>query len=126
MKPIQDYERPRLLADENFNVKVTEGLRLHYPDIDILTIQEAQQLHIKDPELLNFAQKLGRIVLTHDKKTMPKHLADLLAQLGPNETSPGVWIIEELTPIGVAIQAIAEYWGASRQDEWRNLVTWIA
>jgi hypothetical protein len=63
MSPITDEERPRFLADEGFNMDVTAGLRLHYSGIDLLTVQEAGLLHALDPQLLEAARQLDRILL---------------------------------------------------------------
>jgi hypothetical protein len=122
MNPITDEERPRFLADEGFNMDVTAGLHLHYPGMDLLTVQEAGLLHALDPQLLEAARELDRILLSHDVHTLPDHYYALLSQLSPGEHLPGILLVSQEAPIGQAIEWIAEVWGASHHDEWRDRV----
>jgi Domain of unknown function (DUF5615) len=117
-----DDERPRFLADEGFNRDVTDGLRRRHRQVDLVTVQEAGLLHLSDHQLLVVTQQLNRILLSHDVHTMPGHFYTLLAQLPPKEHLPGVLLVAQQAPIGKAIEWIAEVWGASRQDEWRDQV----
>lgn len=66
-------DHPRFLTDEDFNMDVTEGLRLLYPQMDVQTVQEVGLLHVPDLQLLLEAQRMDRILLTHDGRTMPGH-----------------------------------------------------
>lgn len=120
-----EVERPRFLTDEGFNMAITEGLRHRYPQIDLLTLQEAHLLHTPDPQLLVIAQKLDRVLLTHDSRTMPGYFYDLLGQLPSGEPHPGVLLVPQETAIGVAIAWIGEIWEASRHEEWRDAFTWL-
>src|SRR5260370_21858226 len=65
---------------------------------------------------------INRILLSHDVYTMPSHFYTLLAQLPPGEYLPGVLLVAQQAPIGRAIEWIAEVWGASRHEEWRDQV----
>lgn len=71
MRTAEDDERPRFLTDEGFNMEITVGLRRHYPDMDLLTVQEARLLHESDPQLLLETRHLNRILLSHDSHTIP-------------------------------------------------------
>lgn len=122
MKTITDEDRPRFLADEGFNMDVTIGLRRAYPEIDVVTVQEAGLLNAPDPHVLEETRRLDRILLSHDMHTMPGHFYTLLAQLSPGEHLPGVLFVAQQAPIGKAIEWIAEVWGASRHEEWRDRV----
>lgn len=122
MKPIMGEERPRFLADEGFNMGVTTGLRRAYPEIDLLTVQEVGLAHASDPQILEGTRQLDRILLSHDVHTMPSHFYVLLDQLPPGDHLPGVLLIAQQVPIGKAIEWIAEVWGASRHEEWRDRV----
>lgn len=121
----RDEGRPRFLTDEGFNMAITNGLRQHYPQMDLITLQEARLLHMSDPHLLMLAKQLNRVLLTHDSRTMPGHFYDLLGQLQPGEHDPGVLLIPQETAVGVAIRWIGEVWEASRHEEWRDAFTWL-
>lgn len=122
MRSITDDERPRFLTDEGFNMDVTTGLRRGYPAMDLMTVQEAGLLRAPDPRLLEEARRLDRILLSHDVHTMPGHFYDLLARMPPGEHLPGVLLVAQEASIGNAIEWIAEVWGASRHEEWRDRV----
>ncbi|GAC1447414.1 MAG: hypothetical protein PVSMB4_02790 [Ktedonobacterales bacterium] len=114
---------PRFLADEDFNHAVVSGLRRARPAIDILTAPEAGTLHMPDPEVLIWAAAHDRILLSHDKRTMPDHFYRFLAQLGSGEHSPGVLLVPQKLAIGDTIAAVAEVWELSAHGEWRDILT---
>lgn len=60
----------RFAADEDFDGRIVEGLRLRVPDIDIVTVQEQRMRGAPDPEVLAWAASEERILLTHDLETM--------------------------------------------------------
>ncbi|MBM4093944.1 MAG: hypothetical protein FJ276_31735, partial [Planctomycetes bacterium] len=63
----------RLLADENFNGDIVRGLLLRQPDIDIVRVQDVELAGAGDPDILAWAAENDRVVLTHDRATMPSH-----------------------------------------------------
>ena len=50
------------------------------PAIDFQTAQSAQLDYLDDETVLQRAASEGRILVTHDKRTMPKHFASFLAK----------------------------------------------
>lgn len=122
---ISDEGRPRFFTDENFDMRISVGLRQRYPDLDLLTAQEAALLHTDDPQLLRIAQRFDRIMLSHDVNTMPAHFKRFLAELTPSQHSPGVVLVAQEASVGDAIEWIAEFWGASQHAEWQNLLVWL-
>ncbi len=118
-------ERMRFLADQNFREAIVKGLRSRRPDIDILMVKEAELLHSPDPTLLAFAKEHGRLLLTHDKRTMPDHLDDFLRSLPPGEHSPGGFLIPQRMGTGAAIQEILLIWEASEPGEWQDRITFL-
>jgi hypothetical protein len=61
----------RLVADENFNGAIVRGLLRAAPDLDIVTIQDIGLAGASDAEVLEWAASAGRLLLTHDVRTMP-------------------------------------------------------
>ena len=112
--------RVRFLADEDFDYVIVRGLRLRQPQVDILTAPQAGILGFPDPAVLAFAAKQDRIVITHDKRTMPDHFATFLAE---GNQSPGIMLISRKVAIGQAIEALLLVWEASSHEEWHNLIT---
>ncbi|HEX6817306.1 MAG TPA: DUF5615 family PIN-like protein, partial [Ktedonobacterales bacterium] len=63
----------RFIIDVDFNLHIVAGLRRRQPGIDLLTAQELNLRTLPDPQVLEKARDLDRILLTHDRKTMPRH-----------------------------------------------------
>lgn len=120
-----DGDRPRFLSDENFNRLIVTGLLDVRPQMDILTVRDAGMLHTPDPLVLEYASERDRILLSHDVRTMPQHFADFYTGSARDKHSPGVILIPQKTPVGVAIQWLLEIWEASRHDEWRDRLTYL-
>jgi hypothetical protein len=120
-------ERPRFLGDENFNEHIITGLRAKYPALDTLTFAESGlATGLTDPLLIEETARLDRILLTHDKRTMPGHFASVLARWLPaGRHMPGVLILRDDLPVALAIEQVALVWGASRAEEWRDRVVFL-
>lgn len=54
-----------LYIDENVPEAITEGLRRR--GIDVLTVQEDDRAGLPDPEVLDWAGELGRVLFTQDR-----------------------------------------------------------
>lgn len=108
----------RFLADENFRMEIVSALRHKQPMLAILTVQEAGIRGSADPLVLAFAAEHGRILLTHDKRTVPNHLDALLVE---GNHSPGVIYVPQDMPIGQAVEDLQLIAEASAPEEWRDL-----
>lgn len=111
---------PSFLTDANFNLHIVTGLRRRIPGVDIVTAQQLGLTTLPDPQLLDAARVLNRILLTHDRKCMPAHFTDHLAHLPAGQHSPGVMTVEQTLPVGAAIEAIRLVALCSSHDEWRD------
>jgi hypothetical protein len=69
--------------------------------------------------LLDRAASENRIVVTHDRRTMPEHFRDRLLA---GKSSPGVLIVSQGVPIGRAVDSIILIWSASQAQEWCNQI----
>ena len=116
---------PRFLADINFNARIVAGLRRRAPTCDIALAQDIGLGTTPDPALLIEAQRLNRILLTHDVNTMSAHFAAFMSGLPEDASSPGVIALAQSLPVGVAIQALYELWACSVQNEWLNQFTFL-
>jgi predicted nuclease of predicted toxin-antitoxin system len=65
----------RFLADADLNYAVIHGLRLREPFIDFKTANDAGLEGLSDPEVLELAAREERVLVSHDKSTMPVHFA---------------------------------------------------
>lgn len=112
--------RPRFLTDEDFEPAIIKGLRRRQPQLDLMTAVEASNLGKTDSEVLAFAAQESRILVSHDKRTLPGHFADYLAA---GHHSPGVLLVSRKVSISQAIDALLLVWGASQHDEWADTIT---
>jgi len=106
-------ERVRFQADANFNAFIVKGLLRRQPGIDIQSAEAAG---------LSLAAQAGRILITHDYRTMPTHFADFLAS---GQHSPGVLLLHQTLPVAQAIDALLLVWDASEPEEWRDTLTYL-
>ena len=60
----------RLLTDENFNHRILRGLRRRINELDCVLVQDALIGGISDENLLDLCAIEGRVIVTHDAKTM--------------------------------------------------------
>ena len=75
----------RFLADYDFNAEIVDGLLRRESSIDIKTGFEARLQGVSDPDVLDKAADDGRVLVTHDHRTMPRHFAEFVSQ----RQSPG-------------------------------------
>lgn len=73
---------------------------------------------IKDPEVLQIAARQERILVSHDRKTMPLEFAEFIT----SNQSSGVIIVSRKLPIEVVIEELILIWSASDAEEWVNRI----
>lgn len=61
---------------------------------------------------------MGRILVSHDRKTMPRHFGCFAGK----QASPGLIIISQDLDIGVAINELLLVWLATDAQEWLGQV----
>src|ERR1019366_10186930 len=104
----------RFLADADFNHAIVKGCRRHEPALDFMSANEASLEGVPDPEVLALAATQNRILVTHDRQTMPHHFGEFLMRRG---SSPGVFLVSQYAPIGEVIEELLLIWAASDADE---------
>jgi predicted nuclease of predicted toxin-antitoxin system len=109
----------RLLGDENFNDDIVRGLLLRQPDLDLVRVRDVGLGGADDPDVLAWEAQNDRIVLTHDRATMPDYA---YARMARGESMTGVLILNDRFPVGHAIQEILEINACSAQEEWNGRV----
>ncbi len=112
----------RLLADENFSGDIVRGLRLRQSDLDIVRVQDVGLAGSDDADLLAWAAENDRIVLTHDRASMPDYAYQRLARA---ESMPGVFILNDRFPVGRGVQEIELVTACSEHAEWNGRVVYL-
>jgi len=113
--------RPRFLADADFNQKIVLGLLRREPSVDILDAHRGGVIGVRDPDVLRIAAESGRILISHDRKTMAAHFA----RFRKERSSPGIIIVPQNLDIGAAIDDLLLIWTATDADEWVDHIGFV-
>jgi hypothetical protein len=110
----------RFQADNDLKRIIVDATLRREPGIDFQTALAAG-LDNPDGELvLRRASEQGRILVSHDKRTMPPQLAPFNARGGDR---PGVLlVIPQHAPVRIVAETLIHIWADNRQGEWAKLV----
>jgi predicted nuclease of predicted toxin-antitoxin system len=111
-----------LLSDENFNGDIVRGLLLRRPDLDLLRVQDVGLEGATDPMVLAWAAENSRIVLTHDRATLPDYAYERVVA---GEPMPGVFVINDRLPVGRAIDELLLVAAGSEASDWVGRVLYL-
>lgn len=109
----------RLLIDENFDHDILRGLVRRVPQLDFLVVAQIGLGGTADIDLLRWAARENRTIVTHDRKTMIPDAEQLLAQL---ESIAGVILVPHGMGIGAAINDLELSVLAQSQPEMRDRI----
>jgi Domain of unknown function (DUF5615) len=108
--------RPRFQADADLNETIVLATVRQEPAVDFQTATSGGLRGLPHPAVLALAASLGRILVTHDFRTMPRHFADFITE----SSSAGVLLVPQHLPIAAAVEQILLVWAASEASEWTN------
>lgn len=111
-----------LLSDENFNGDIVRGLMLRKPNLDLLRVQDVGLREVDDPAILAWAASSERILLTHDRATMPDFAYNRLVR---GEPMAGMFVVNDRMPIRQAIDDLILLADCSEQAEWKDVVLYL-
>ena len=112
----------RLVADENFNNRIVRGLLHRKSGLDIVRIQDIGLSGADDQAVLEWAAQEGRVLLTHDVRTITQYAYE---RVDAGQLMPGVFEVSPDMSIGRAIKDIlllAEY---SFDGEWEGQIRYL-
>jgi hypothetical protein len=110
------------LSDENFNGDIVRGLLLRQPNLDLLRVQDVGLREVDDPAILAWAANNERILLTHDRATMPGFAYERLVR---GEAMAGLFVINDRMLIRQAIDELLLLVNCSGQAEWQGVVLYL-
>jgi hypothetical protein len=108
--------RVHFLADANLDQDIVAGILRRQPAVDFQLPQGLIPERMKDPQVLALAASLGRILVTHDVRTMPGHFGEFVA----GKESSGLILVPGTMPIAQAIEDLLLIWHVSEAEEWTN------
>jgi hypothetical protein len=112
----------RLLADENLNGPLVRGLLLRGEEFDIVRVQDVGLSAADDAAVLAWAAQRDRIVVTHDRATMPDRAWD---RIGAGESMPGLFVLPRRLPAGEAIEEFLLVSMCSEPSDWQGRVVFL-
>jgi predicted nuclease of predicted toxin-antitoxin system len=111
----------RFQADADLNHIILYAAIRREPALAFQTAETARLTGLSDPEVLALAARDGRVLVTHDQKTMPRHFAAFIA----TATSPGVLIIPQRLPVATVVEDLLLIWSTMDAEEWRNTIRFL-
>lgn len=112
----------KLVSDENFDADILRGLYRRRPELDVMRVQDAGLSAASDPDILAWAAAEGRIILTHDRDTMP---CFAYQRVRAGQAMPGVFLVSDLMPTGQAIDEILLAVDCLTPEECRDFVRFL-
>ena len=104
----------RYQADADLDQAIVTGVLRREPTIDFQTAFAAGLEGVKDPEVLAIAAKQERILVSHDRRTMPLEFAEFIIS---NQSSE-IIIVSRKSPTEIVIEELLLIWAASSAEEW--------
>ena len=110
--------KPQFQADADLNEDIVTGVLRRKPGINFQTANEAKLRNLTDIEVLQLASGENRILVTHDRKTMPRAFGQFI-QTG---RSPGLLVVSQRTDVLAVIEWLLLLWAATEAEEWVNRI----
>jgi hypothetical protein len=108
----------RFQADADLNEIIVKAVLRREPAIDFQTARTAALAGLPDREVLALAARSGRLLLTHDRRTMPKHFAEFIQ----TQSSAGVLILSQRLSVAQVAEELTLIWLATEAEEWVNRI----
>lgn len=112
----------RLLIDENFDRRILRGLRLRFPQLDYVLVHQVGMTGSTDAELLDWAMKNNRIIVTHDANTMTRYAN---ARLKQGLKIAGLVVFPDRLEIGRAIADLEVISECTTESDLRDQIQYL-
>jgi hypothetical protein len=112
----------RFQADADLNHTIVTAVRQREPAIDFASAADAGLEGIPDPEILDRAARDGRILVTHDRRTMILHARNRMVS---RQECAGIVIVPQFTAVRDVAEALVLIWTASHPAEWRDRIVHV-
>jgi hypothetical protein len=108
----------RYQADADLNQAIVTGVLRREPEVNFQSAFAAGLDGIIDAEVLRLSAQQGRILVSHDRRTMPLEFAAFIA----SQQSSGVIIVSRKLSFETAIEELLLIWAVSNAEEWVNRI----
>src|SRR5712692_3456757 len=111
----------RFQADADLNQVIVSAVVRRVPAIDFRAASAAGLAGLKDQEVLAVAARDGRVLVTHDQATMPRHFGEFLR----SQRSPGLIVVPQHLPLGEVADDLILIWTATEAEEWTDRIAFL-
>ena len=111
----------RFQADADLNQIILLATVRRERRIDFQTAAAAGLAHRGDREVLAIAAREGRVLVTHDQKTMPRNFAEFITTV----TSPGLLVVPQHLSVIAAVEDLLLIWFTTETEEWINRISFL-
>jgi hypothetical protein len=108
----------RFQADNDLDQRIVTAVKRLESSIDFQTAPAIGLHRVADPDVLALTAQEGRVLVSHDRRTLPDHFRDFIA----SQTSPGVIIVSQKLSIGRAAELLHLLWAATEAEEYTNII----
>lgn len=114
----------KYLIDENVDPIYTVQLRRLKTDLFVMAVGDltTPQKGTLDPEILFWCEENDFVLVTNNRKSMPVHLADHIAQ---NHHVPGIFILSPKLSIGENIEQLLLIAEGSLDSEYQDRIEFL-
>jgi Domain of unknown function (DUF5615) len=112
----------RFQADADLNLAIVLALTRKEPGVDFRTAFEAGFAGLRDDQVLAAAARAGRLLVSHDRKTMPIHFGELVQGGGQ---SAGVVLVPQHMSVSDAAEWLLLIWATMEAEEWVNRLSFL-
>ena len=111
----------RFQADADFNHIVVAAVLRRLPQADFRTAIAGGLAGLTDLEVLAVAARDGRILLSHDQTTMPRHFGEFIQ----TSACPGVIIVPQTLAVRDVVDSLILISAATQPEEWINRIAYL-
>jgi hypothetical protein len=118
----------RFVLDEHYRGPLWRAIQRHNGAgvdlIDATRVGDPPDLPLgsADPDILTWAEREGRVLVTRDRNTM---ISDFWDHLAAGKHSPGVFLVRRFATLKGLVAMLAFTANAGNADQWRDQLTYM-
>jgi DUF438 domain-containing protein len=112
----------KLALDENLYGEIYDRLRTMLPQLDVIRIQDTSILSADDETMLEWVALQGRLLVTHDKRTITDIYYNRLKDGKP---APAVFMVVDDTKRKAVAEDLAMIVQITSYSEWADKITYL-
>ncbi len=116
--------RFRYLLDEDTPHAIRDQLLRLKPEMEILAVGDemAPSLGTPDPEILQWVEREGYVLVSRNRRSLPQHLREHLEAGGH---VPGIFLLRRRYTLGQIIEDLMLIWETGNPEEYRDRVEYL-